>query len=86
MRRYAEIVRERAILRKLVGASDEFRDGGLEPAGRAVTQILDEAEGKIFRIGERAPKSKAGASRAWTSSLVQLIDRVNEWPRTARRT
>ncbi|MBY0237097.1 MAG: replicative DNA helicase, partial [Burkholderiaceae bacterium] len=52
LRRYAEIVRERAILRKLVTASDEIATAALAPQGRAVTQILDEAEGKIFRIGE----------------------------------
>jgi replicative DNA helicase len=52
IRRYAEIVRERAVLRKLVAASDEIATAAFNPQGRAVSQILDEAEGKIFRIGE----------------------------------
>ncbi|MBA2721961.1 MAG: replicative DNA helicase, partial [Methylibium sp.] len=44
LRRYAEIVRERAILRKLVAASDEIATKAFNPQGRPVAQILDEAE------------------------------------------
>ena len=36
LRRYAEIVRERAILRKLVSASDEIATAALSPQGRPV--------------------------------------------------
>ena len=52
IRRYAEIVRERAVLRKLVAASDEIATNAFNPQGRAVSEILDDAESKIFRIGE----------------------------------
>ena len=41
LRRYAEIVRERAILRKLISASDEIATNAFNPQGRAVSQILD---------------------------------------------
>jgi replicative DNA helicase len=44
IRRYAEIVRERAILRKLVTASDEIATNAFNPQGRPVDKILDEAE------------------------------------------
>jgi replicative DNA helicase len=73
IRRYAEIVRERAVLRKLVAASDEIATAAFNPQGRAVSQILDEAEGKIFRIGEEGSRSRQGFQ-----SMDQLIDRVNE--------
>ncbi len=77
LRRYAEIVRERAILRKLVTTSDEIATAALAPQGRAVTEILDEAEGKIFRIGEEGSRSKQGF-QSMDQLVVQLIDRVNE--------
>jgi replicative DNA helicase len=77
MRRYAEIVRERAILRKLVGASDEIATAAFNPQGRAVAQILDEAEGKIFKIGEEGSRTKQGF-QSMDSLVVQLIDRVQE--------
>ena len=60
MRRYAEIVRERAILRKLIAASDEIATTAFNPQGRPVSQILDEAEGKIFKIGEEGSRIAAG--------------------------
>ena len=77
IRRYAEIVRERAILRKLVTASDEIATSAFNTQGRPVNEILDEAEGKIFRIGEEGSKSKQGF-QSMDSLVVQLIDRVNE--------
>ena len=51
VRRYAEIVRERAVLRKLIAASDEIATAAFNREGRAVGQILDEAESKILKIG-----------------------------------
>ena len=77
MRRYAEIVRERAILRKLIAASDEIATQAFNPQGRQVAQILDEAEGKIFKIGEEGNRTKQGF-QSMDVLAVQLIDRVTE--------
>jgi len=77
LRRYAEIVRERAILRKLIEASDEIATNAFNPQGRAVTQILDEAEGRIFKIGEEGSRTKQGF-QSMDHLVVQLIDRVTE--------
>ena len=77
LRRYAEIVRERSILRKLVAVSDEIATNAFNPQGRAVAQILDEAESKIFKIGEEGSRNKQGF-HSMDSLVVQLIDRVQE--------
>jgi replicative DNA helicase len=77
MRRYAEIVRERSVLRQLVATSDEIATSAFNPQGRAVSQILDEAEAKIFRIGEEGSRSRQGF-QSMDSLVVSLIDRVNE--------
>ncbi|UZD53728.1 replicative DNA helicase [Caldimonas aquatica] len=77
LRRYAEIVRERAVLRKLVAAADEIATAAFNPQGRAVSQILDEAEGKIFQIGEEGNRSKQGF-QSMDQLVVDLIDRVTE--------
>ncbi|MFM8768352.1 MAG: replicative DNA helicase [Rubrivivax sp.] len=77
VRRYAEIVRERAVLRKLISASDEIATTAFNPQGQPVSQILDEAESRIFRIGEEG--SRGGAGFQAMDKLVQaLIDRVQE--------
>ena len=77
IRRYAEIVRERAVLRKLIGASDEIATQAFNPQGKPVTQILDEAESRIFQIGEEGSRSKQGFIGI-DKLVVELIDRVTE--------
>ena len=77
IRRYAEIVRERSILRKLVSASDEIATNAFNPQGRPVADIVDEAEQKIFNIGEQGSRMKQGF-QAMNSLVVQLLDRVQE--------
>ena len=77
IRRYAEIVRERSILRKLVSASDEIATNAFNPQGRAVDRILDEAEQKIFNIGEEGSRMKQGF-QSMESLVVKLLDRVQE--------
>ncbi len=77
IRRYAEIVRERSILRKLVSASDEIATQAFNPKGKAVDKILDEAEQKIFNIGEEGSRMKQGF-QSMDSLVVELLDRVQE--------
>jgi len=77
LRRYAEIVRERAILRKLIGASDEIATQAFNTQGRPVSQILDEAEGRIFKIGEEGSRNRQGFVGI-DKLVVELIDRVTE--------
>ncbi len=77
IRRYAEIVRERSILRQLVSASDDIATTAFNPKGRAVATILDEAESKIFKIGEQSSRMKQGF-QGMDSLVVQLLDRVQE--------
>ncbi len=77
IRRYAEIVRERAILRKLVSVSDEIATNAFNPKGRAVAAILDDAEQKIFNIGEEGARNRQGF-QAMDALVVALLDRVTE--------
>lgn len=77
IRRYAEIVRERSILRKLVAASDDIATVAFNTQGRAVDKILDEAEQKIFNIGEEGSRMKQGF-QSMDTLVVDLLDRVSE--------
>ena len=81
MRRYAEIVRERAVLRKLIGASDEIATAAFNREGRNVSQILDEAESKILKIGEEGSRQQQGP-QSMDRLVVALLDRVNELAET----
>jgi replicative DNA helicase len=77
IRRYAEIVRERAILRKLVIASDEIAGEAFNTKGRAVSQILEEAEQKIFKIGEESSRLRQGFQQM-DKLVSDLLGRVEE--------
>jgi len=77
IRRYAEIVRDRSILRKLVSASDEIATNAFNPKGRAVSEIVDESEQKIFNIGEAGKRNKQGF-QGMDTLVVNLLDRVQE--------
>ncbi len=77
IRRYADIVRERSVLRKLVSASDEISTTAFNPQGRPVATILDEAEQKIFNIGEEGARNRQGF-QAMDTLVVALLDRVQE--------
>jgi replicative DNA helicase len=77
IRRYGEIVRERAVLRKLVIVGDDIAANALNPAGRDVKQLLDEAEQKVFEIAEQGARSTQGFLPI-QPLLGQVVDRIQE--------
>jgi len=77
VRRYAEIVRERAVLRRLVTVGDEIAAAALNPAGREVKTLLDQAEQKVFEIAEAGQRSSQGF-QAITPLLGGVVDRIEE--------
>ncbi len=77
IRRYAEIVRERAVLRKLIAASDEIATSAFNPSGRNVAEVLDMAEQRVFQIGEESSRMKQGF-QSMNTLVVDLLDRVQE--------
>jgi len=60
IRRYAELVRERAIQRRLAHVATEIAESALAPSGKEVNQLLDEAESKIFQIAENGARKDQG--------------------------
>ena len=77
IKRYAEIVSERAILRRLVTAGDEIASSALNPAGRDAKQILDEAEARVFEIAEQGARQNTGFVGI-QPLLAQVVERIQE--------
>jgi replicative DNA helicase len=50
---YAEIVRERAIVRDMIAVGNEIVDAGMDTRGRSSDELLDFAESKVFKIAEQ---------------------------------
>jgi len=60
VRRYAELVRERSVQRRLAHVATEIAESALAPSGKEVGQLLDEAESKIFQIAESGARKDQG--------------------------
>jgi replicative DNA helicase len=76
VRTYAEIVRERSIMRQLVDAGGHIASAALESGGRSATDLVDEAERRVFEIAERGTRSRAGF-RAIKDLLPAAVDRLD---------
>ncbi|MDX5445899.1 MAG: replicative DNA helicase, partial [Zoogloeaceae bacterium] len=74
IRRYAEIVRERGILRKLVAVGDEIAASALAPSGKDAKLLLDEAEAKVFEIADAGARHSS-CFVSIQPILKQVVDR-----------
>jgi replicative DNA helicase len=77
IRRYAEIVRERAIMRQLAEVGTAIADSAYSPQGREAMQLLDEAETKILEIGESGGRSSESFQKM-SAVLADVMSRLDE--------
>jgi len=76
IRRYAEIVRERSIMRSLATIGTEIADSAYSPAGRDAKMLVDEAEAKVFHIAEAGAKSQQGFVKI-DPLLTETVERID---------
>ncbi|MDR3221501.1 MAG: replicative DNA helicase [Candidatus Accumulibacter sp.] len=77
IRRYAEIVRERAVLRQLVTVGDEIAGSAFNPLGRDARELLNEAEEKVLAIAESGFRYQNGFQHI-NPLLTQVVERIQE--------
>ena len=77
IRRYAEIVRDRGIMRQLVEVGTDIAESAYSPAGRSASDLLDQAESKVFDIAEAGAKGKQGFLDI-KPLLTQVVERIDE--------
>ncbi len=73
---YADIVRERSVLRQLIRVSQETADRAFSPKGEGTDEILDQAEASIFKIAEQ--KKKGDGPRNIKDLLRITVERIDE--------
>src|SRR5690242_3454832 len=78
IRAYADIVRERSILRKLIHAGTEIASAVFNNEGETARELVDRAEQKVFEIAEQGFRGRGGAVSV-RSMLPQVIDQIDEW-------
>jgi replicative DNA helicase len=76
VRRYAELVRERAVQRRLAQVATEIAESALSPTGKDVGQLLDEAESKIFQIAESGARKDQGLI-GMSPILAEVFERID---------
>ncbi len=72
---YAEIVRERALIRDMIGVANEIADAGYDPQGRTSVDLLDMAESKVFAIAEQRTNENEGPQNVDTI-LEKTLERI----------
>ena len=78
VRAYAQIVRERSLLRKLITAGREIASSAFGGEGLSARDLVDQAEKRVFEIAEQSTGRREGAQRVSTL-LPGLIDQIDEW-------
>jgi replicative DNA helicase len=73
---YAEIVREKAILRELIAVGNRIAENSYSPKGKDIKMVLDEAEREVFAIAEKRSSSTEGPQNV-ISVLESTIARID---------
>jgi replicative DNA helicase len=73
---YADIVREKSVLRQLIQVAQQVADNAFEPGERSVNELLDGAERDIFAIAEQT--GKTGQFKDIKRLLSVAVDKIDK--------
>jgi replicative DNA helicase len=73
---YANIVREKSVLRQLIAVGTDISSSGYQPEGRDSKELLDNAEKKVFQIAEQGSRSEGGFQEMKTL-LSKTVDKID---------
>jgi replicative DNA helicase len=71
---YADIVRERSVLRQLIAAANDIANNAFNPLGRSSTELLDVAERHVFAITEQG--TRQGGPINISEFLSKAMDKI----------
>jgi replicative DNA helicase len=72
---YANIVRDRSVLRQLIHIGTEISDSAFSTEGRETSELLENAERKVFEIAEQRQRGQGGFSSI-KSLLAKAVDKI----------
>jgi len=77
-RAYAQIVREKSLLRSLVSAGNSISSSVFNEEGMSARDLVNQAEQRVFEIAERGARRSDGAQ--WVRRMLPtLIEKIDEW-------
>lgn len=75
---YADIIRERATLRRLISVANGIADSSYNTGGRKAAEVLDEAEQRVFNIADERPQEEGPVYiNPLLSNAVERIDELS---------
>lgn len=77
---YADIVRERSTLRRLIHAANRIAESAFTPEGRTSVDLLDQAEHLVFSIAD--DKLKESGPTPINPVLASVVDRIDHLYKT----
>ena len=78
VRAYADIVRERSLLRQLIRAGTDIASAVFNNDGTTARELVDRAEQRVFEIAEGSFRRREGALPV-RQILPGVIDKIDEW-------
>lgn len=72
---YADLVKERSIRRKLIEVSRKIADSAYNPEGRTAEELLNEAERRVFALGEERPKQ--GEPKILAEVAAEVLEKLD---------
>jgi replicative DNA helicase len=72
---YADIVRERSVMRQLIGVANDIANSAFNPQGRNSTDLLDAAEQQVFAISEQS--GRVGGPTSIKDFLTKTMDKID---------
>ena len=73
---YANIVRERSILRQLIHIGTQISDSAFNTEGRDTAELLENAERQVFQIAEQRQRGQSGGFIPIKSLLANAVDKI----------
>jgi len=80
IRSYADIVRERAQLRRLIAVGGEITTNAFNTEGRSISELIDDAERRVFEIAESGRKAGSGfvPLRELLGGMIDRLDMLHQ--------
>ncbi len=69
---YANIVRDRSVLRQLIHVGTDITDSAFNSEGIETSELLEKAEREVFKIAEQRQRGQGGGFRAIKMKYIKL--------------
>ena len=73
---YANIVREKSVLRQLISVGTDISSSGYQPDGRDSKELLEDAEKQVYQIAEQGARGESGFQEMKTL-LSKTVDKID---------